>query len=601
MKGFYQDGHQIPVTREELDKLGWDQPDIILVSGDAYVDHPSFGAAVMARIAEHYGFRVAVLPQPNWRDDLRDFKKLGVPKYFFGVTAGAMDSMVNHYTPRRRRRSDDAYTPGGRSGYRPDMPSIVYTQILKKLFPEVPVVLGGVEASMRRLSHYDYWLDKVRPSILTESGADMLIYGMGERPYARILELMQRGVPLESLHNILQTAFRWPAAAELPSLKKVAAKTLPSHEACLADKKEFAKAFMSFEEESNRWSGDRLVQQNGEFLVVVNPPYPPADQKMADLPYDLPYTRLPHPKYHKKPPIPAFEMIRHSVTAHRGCFGGCSFCAIAAHQGKFVISRSEKSIIDEMEKIASMSGFKGHITDLGGPSANMYRMGGVDLSVCKKCKRPSCIFPDTCKNLNYDHKPLLNLYDAVMQVKGVKKLTIGSGLRVDILVGKDKEPTERYALNEYLQRVIRHHVSGRLKVAPEHTEDQVLRGMRKPSFTSFQLFYSKFRKQCREEALPWQLIPYFISGHPGSSDNDMLALAQLVQKMGLQTDQVQEFTPTPMTLATTIYYTGFDPYTGKSIYVARSDAQKVKQKSYFLKEKSGKGGRRVVKKPTYQR
>ncbi len=601
MKGFYQDGHQIPVTREELDKLGWDQPDIILVSGDAYVDHPSFGAAVMARIAEHYGFRVAVLPQPNWRDDLRDFKKLGVPKYFFGVTAGAMDSMVNHYTPRRRRRSDDAYTPGGRSGYRPDMPSIVYTQILKKLFPEVPVVLGGVEASMRRLSHYDYWLDKVRPSILTESGADMLIYGMGERPYARILELMQRGVPLESLHNILQTAFRWPAAAELPSLKKVAAKTLPSHEACLADKKEFAKAFMSFEEESNRWSGDRLVQQNGEFLVVVNPPYPPADQKMADLPYDLPYTRLPHPKYHKKPPIPAFEMIRHSVTAHRGCFGGCSFCAIAAHQGKFVISRSEKSIIDEMEKIASMSGFKGHITDLGGPSANMYRMGGVDLSVCKKCKRPSCIFPDTCKNLNYDHKPLLNLYDAVMQVKGVKKLTIGSGLRVDMLVGKDKEPTERYALNEYLQRVIRHHVSGRLKVAPEHTEDQVLRGMRKPSFTSFQLFYSKFRKQCREEALPWQLIPYFISGHPGSSDNDMLALAQLVQKMGLQTDQVQEFTPTPMTLATTIYYTGFDPYTGKSIYVARSDAQKVKQKSYFLKEKSGKGGRRVVKKPTYQR
>ena len=601
MKGFYQDGHQIPVTREELDKLGWDQPDIILVSGDAYVDHPSFGAAVMARIAEHYGFRVAVLPQPNWRDDLRDFKKLGVPKYFFGVTAGAMDSMVNHYTPRRRRRSDDAYTPGGRSGYRPDMPSIVYTQILKKLFPEVPVVLGGVEASMRRLSHYDYWLDKVRPSILTESGADMLIYGMGERPYARILELMQRGVPLESLHNILQTAFRWPAAAELPSLKKVAAKTLPSHEACLADKKEFAKAFMSFEEESNRWSGDRLVQQNGEFLVVVNPPYPPADQKMADLPYDLPYTRLPHPKYHKKPPIPAFEMIRHSVTAHRGCFGGCSFCAIAAHQGKFVISRSEKSIIDEMEKIASMSGFKGHITDLGGPSANMYRMGGVDLSVCKKCKRPSCIFPDTCKNLNYDHKPLLNLYDAVMQVKGVKKLTIGSGLRVDMLVGKDKEPTERYALNEYLQRVIRHHVSGRLKVAPEHTEDHVLRGMRKPSFTSFQLFYSKFRKQCREEALPWQLIPYFISGHPGSSDNDMLALAQLVQKMGLQTDQVQEFTPTPMTLATTIYYTGFDPYTGKSIYVARSDAQKVKQKSYFLKEKSGKGGRRVVKKPTYQR
>ncbi len=596
-----QDSHHIPVTLEELNKLGWDQPDIILVSGDAYVDHPSFGTAVMARIAEHYGFRVAVLPQPNWKDDLRDFRKLGVPKYFFGVTAGAMDSMVNHYTPRRRRRSDDAYTPGGRSGYRPDMPSIIYTQILKKLYPEVPVVLGGVEASMRRFSHYDYWQDKVRPSILSESGADLLIYGMGERPFVRILELMQRGVPLKSLHNVLQTAFRWPEGKELPPLKKVAAKTLPSHNDCISDKQAFAKAFKTFEEESNRWSGDRLIQRSGDFLVVMNPPYPPADQKVADLPYDLPYTRLPHPKYRKKPPIPAYEMIRHSVTAHRGCFGGCSFCAIASHQGKFVVSRSKRSIIREMEKIASLPDFKGHITDMGGPSANMYKMGGIDLSVCKKCKRASCIFPETCKNLNYDHKPLLQLYDAVMQVGGVRKLTIGSGLRVDMLVGKAKEPTARYALNEYLQRVIRHHVSGRLKVAPEHTEDHVLRGMRKPSFKSFQLFYSKFRKQCREENLPWQLIPYFISGYPGSGDKDMLALAQLVQKMGLQTDQVQEFTPTPMTLATMIYHTGFDPYTGKSVYVAKTDAQKVKQKSYFFKEKGGKAGSRVVKKPTYQR
>ncbi len=582
----------LPVTREELDALGWDQPDVILVTGDAYVDHPSFGIAVMARIAEHHGFRVAVLPQPNWRDDLRDFKKLGVPKYFFGVSAGAMDSMVNHYTPRRRLRSDDAYTPGGRSGYRPDMPSIVYTRILKELYPEIPVVLGGVEASMRRLTHYDYWQDKVRPSILLESGADMLIFGMGERPFIRILELMQRGVPLNKLHNILQTAFVWPKGEALPDLKGVQTKVLPSVEACLADKKEFAGAFRVFEEESNRWSGARLIQSSGDQKVVINPAYPPADLDMADLPYDLPYTRLPHPKYKKKPSIPAFEMIRHSVSAHRGCFGGCSFCAIAAHQGKFVVSRSEQSIIRELEQITSMSDFKGHISDLGGPSANMYGMRGIDESVCKKCKKPSCIFPDTCKNLNFDHKPLLRLYDAAIQLKGVKKLTIGSGLRVDMLVDKPKEQTERYALHEYLQRVIRNHVSGRLKVAPEHTEDLVLRSMRKPSFKSFQLFYNKFMKQCKEEQLPWQLIPYFISGHPGCNDKDMMALAQLVRKMGLQTDQVQEFTPTPMTLATTIYYTGFDPYTGKSVYVARSDTQKMKQKSYFFANKAKRSGRR---------
>ena len=601
MSNGFQNDSFLPVTREELEVLGWDQPDVILVSGDAYVDHPSFGIAVMARVAEFQGFRVAVLPQPNWRDDLRDFKKLGAPKFFFGVSAGAMDSMVNHYTPRRRRRSDDAYTPGGRAGYRPDMPSIVYTQILKELYPDIPVVLGGVEASMRRLTHYDYWQDRVVPSILVESGADMLIFGMGERPFIRILELMQKGVPLQSLHNVLQTAFVWPGDVVLPDLKGIESKKLPSHEACLADKKEFAAAFRVFEQESNRWKGARLVQRSGDRLVVVNPAYPPADQKMADFPFDLPYTRLPHPKYKKKPPIPAFEMIKHSVTAHRGCFGGCSFCAIAAHQGKFVVSRSKQSIIREIDRIATSPGFKGHLSDLGGPSANMYNMGGIDLKVCQKCKRPSCIFPDTCKNLNYDHKPLLNLYDAVMQVKGVKKLTIGSGIRVDMLVGKDKDQTQRYALNQYLQRVIRHHVSGRLKVAPEHTEDHVLQAMRKPSFESFNLFYSKFRKQCKDENLPWQVIPYFISGHPGTSDRDMMQLAQVVQKMGLQTDQVQEFTPTPMTLATTVYYTGFDPYTGKNVVVARSDARKMAQKNFFFKKGSKRPVGRAQKKPAYKK
>ncbi len=577
----------LPVTREEIDALGWDRADIILVSGDAYVDHPSMGVAVMARVAESLGVRVAVLPQPNWRDDLRDFRKLGAPALFFGVTAGAMDSMVNHYTPRRRKRGDDAYTPGGRPGYRPDMPSIVYTRILKELFPDVPVVLGGVEASMRRLTHYDYWQDKVRPSILIESGADMLIFGMGERPFIRIIELMSKGVPLSSLHNIHQTAFLTAKGANIPSMKGIEEIELPSHEQCLSDKKTFAEAFRIFEEDSNRYQGGRLIQAFGDQQVVVNPAYPPADEKEIDRPYDLPYTRLPHPKYRKKPPIPAFEMIRHSVTIHRGCFGGCSFCAIAAHQGKFIVSRSERSILKELEQVTDQPGFKGHITDLGGPSANMYGMGGIEMAACRKCKRPSCIFPSICNNLNFDHKPLLRLYDAAMRVNGIKKLTIGSGVRVDMLVGKHPLRASGYGLEEYTRRLIRHHVSGRLKVAPEHTEPAVLRSMRKPAFKSFELFYSKFRQQCKDESLPWQLIPYFISGHPGCHERDMQALSQKVGKLGLITEQAQEFTPTPMTLATSMYYTGLDPYSGKKIHVAQSDAQKLHQKA-FLTKSSGR-------------
>ena len=583
----------LPSTREEIDRLGWDRPDIILVSGDAYVDHPSFGVAVMGRVAESLGMRVAILPQPNWRDDLRDFKKLGAPKYFFGVTAGAMDSMVNHYTARRRRRSDDAYTPGGRSGYRPDMPSIVYTRILKELYPEVPVILGGVEASMRRLAHFDYWQDKVRPSILIDSGADMLIFGMGERPYVRILELVQRGVPIHSLHNILQTAFVYQADEHLPPLKGVEMLELPSYESVLQDKKSFTEAFRLFEEDSNRWSGRRLIQRHEKQMLVINPAYPPADQKAADMPYDLPYTRLPHPKYNKKPPIPAYEMIRFSVNVHRGCFGGCSFCAIAAHQGKFVVSRSERSVLRELEEVVKMPGFKGHISDLGGPSANMYKMEGIDKSVCRKCKRPSCIFPDICKNLNYDHHPLLQLYDRAMQTQGVKKLTIGSGVRVDMLVGRKPDISQKYGLNAYSKRLIRHHVSGRLKVAPEHTEPTVLKKMRKPSFKSFELFYSKFNEVCKQEKLPWQLIPYFISGHPGSSSQDMLRLAKITARMGLHVEQVQEFTPTPMTLATTMYYTGMDPYTGENVYVARSDSNKKQQKAYFFNKKQQKPNKKA--------
>ncbi len=571
----------LPVTREEIDLQGWDCPDIIMVTGDAYIDHPSFGASVMARVGEWLGMRVAVLPQPNWRDDLRDFRKLGAPRLFFGVTAGAMDSMVNHYTARRRKRSNDAYTPGGRPGYRPDMPSIVYTRILKKMYPETPVILG-VEASMRRFTHYDYRHDEVKPSILIDSGADMLVYGMAEQPFITIIELLNKGIPLSSLHNILQTAFVRNSDENVPPLKNIEELLMPSHEKCLTDKYKFAEAFRMFEENSNRYDGKRLIQNCGNVKVVVNPPYAPAKGKQADFPYDLPYTRLPHPKYNNKPPVPAYEMIKFSVTAHRGCFGGCSFCAIAAHQGKFVVSRSEQSIMHELQKVVQMPGFKGHVTDLGGPSANMYKMGGIDMALCRKCRRPSCIYPSICKNLNYDHHHLLQLYEKASELKGVKKLTIGSGVRIDMLVGRPADITAKHGLDKYASRLIRHHVSGRLKVAPEHTETNVLNTMRKTGFKSFELFYSMFRKQCKTENLPWQLIPYFISGHPGCSDGDMKVLSEKVRHLGLITEQAQEFTPTPMTLATTMYYTGIDPYTGKKLYSAKSDVQKKRQKEFLM-------------------
>jgi uncharacterized radical SAM protein YgiQ len=580
----------LPTSREEMDALSWDQADIILVSGDAYVDHPSFGVSVMGRLAESMGLRVAVLPQPNWRDDLRDFRKLGEPRLFFGVSAGAMDSMINHYTALKRRRSDDAYTPGGRAGFRPDMASVVYTRILKDLYPDVPVLLGGIEASMRRFSHYDYWQDKVMPSILVSSGADMLVYGMGEQAFIRILELMIKGVPFSGLHNIPQTAYLQSADKKIKPLDGVGEQVLPSHQACVNDKQTFARTFRIIEEASNTWNCDRLLQPHNEALLVVNPPYPPADEAVADLPYDLPYVRQPHPRYRKKPPIPAWEMIRFSVNSHRGCFGGCSFCTISAHQGKFIVSRSERSILQEVQKVTEMDGFKGHISDIGGPSANMYRMGGIKTEVCQRCKRPSCIFPGICANLNFDHKPMIGLYDRVLQTKGVKQITIGSGIRYDMLINVPEALMQKYGLHEYLRKVLRRHVSGRLKVAPEHTSPGVLALMRKPGFHSFEMFHQAFRKICREESLPWQLLPYFISGHPGCTEADVSGMASITGKQGLTTELTQIFTPTPLTLATTMYYTGLDPYTGKKVHVGKSLQLRRSQKNRVLGRGRGPSG-----------
>ena len=578
----------LPTTKKEVDLLEWDELDVIIFSGDAYVDHPSFGPAVIGRVIEDEGFRVAIIPQPNWQDDLRDFRKLGKPKYFFGVTAGNMDSMVNHYTASRRLRSDDAYTPGGKAGFRPDYPTIVFTRILKEIFPDVPVVIGGIEASMRRLTHYDYWKDKLEPSILPGSGADMLIYGMGEQPIRAILRLLSKGVPFSSLATIPQTSVVIKLDEPLPVQNKWKDIALHSYEKCLKDKNLFAENFVKFEKESNKIESARLTEIAGDLKVIINPPFPPMNDEEADRTYDLPYMYLPHPRYNKKEDIPAYEMIKYSVNIHRGCFGGCSFCAIAAHQGKQIVSRSERSILNEVEKIIKLPDFKGYLSDLGGPSANMYRMKGKEMKLCKVCSRPSCIWPAVCNNLNANHKELTDLYRKVDKTEGIKKSFIGSGIRYDLLFPEWNKSAGRDE-GEYLEELITKHVSGRLKVAPEHTSPHVLSYMRKAPFELFRKLKKRFDNIRIKHDLKFEMIPYFISAHPGCTDTDMKDLVAEVKSLGIKPEQVQDFTPTPMTLATLMYYTGFDPYSGKKVYVARNIEEKRRQKEYFFWYKKDPG------------
>jgi uncharacterized radical SAM protein YgiQ len=585
----------LPTSKKETDVLGWDELDVIIFSGDAYVDHPSFGAAVIGRVIEDEGFRVAIIPQPNWKDDLRDFRKLGKPKYFFGVTAGNMDSMVNHYTAARRLRSDDAYTPGGKAGFRPDYPTIVYTRILKELYPDTPVVAGGIEASMRRLAHYDYWKDKLEPSILIGSGADMVVYGMGEKPLREMMRLLGKGVPFSSLKTLPQTVISILKDEPLPVQNHWKDISLNSFEKCLSDKKAFSDNFVVFEKESNKIYPARLIEPSGQKKIIVNPPFPPLSEMEADQTYDLPFTYLPHPRYNKKGDIPAYEMIRFSVNIHRGCFGGCSFCAIAAHQGKQIISRSEESVIKEVNKITTLPGFKGYLSDLGGPSANMYRMKGRDMKICETCPRHSCIWPAVCKNLDTDHRALIALYRKVDSIEGIKKSFIGSGVRYDLLFPEWNKNAGK-SENEYLEELISRHVSGRLKVAPEHTSNEVLSLMRKPPFYLFKKLKDAFERITRRNGLKYEIIPYFISSHPGCSDEEMKRLADEVKSLGIRPEQVQDFTPTPMTLSTVIYYTGVDPYTGKKVYVARKPEEKKRQKEYFFWYKNlheGSSGRRA--------
>ena len=559
---------------------GWNELDVILFSGDAYVDHPSFGAAVIGRLLEAQGLKVAIVPQPNWRDDLRDFKKLGKPRLFFGVSAGCMDSMVNKYTANKRLRSEDAYTPDGRHDMRPEYPTIVYTQILKKLWPDVPVIIGGIEASLRRLTHYDYWQDMVRKSILIESGADLLVYGMGEKPITELCQKMKENPFIP--YDIPQTVYVVKGKQTIPpSISEKEDIVLHSHEACLSDKKKEAENFRYIEEESNKYEAARILQHAGNSTVVVNPPYPPMTQGELDMSFDLPYTRLPHPKYKGKR-IPAFDMIKFSVNLHRGCFGGCAFCTISAHQGKFIVSRSKESILKEVKAITEMPDFKGYLSDLGGPSANMYAMHGHDQEKCRKCKRPSCIHPKVCPNLNTDHRPLLDIYHAVDALPGIKKSFIGSGVRYDLLLHESKDPAINKSTKEYTRELIAKHVSGRLKVAPEHTSDSVLHIMRKPSFAQFYDFKKIFDKVNKELNLRQQIIPYFISSHPGCTAEDMAELAVITKRLDFHLEQVQDFTPTPMTVATEAWYTGYHPYTLQPIFSAKTQREKLAQRMFFF-------------------
>ena len=582
----------LPTTKKELDLRGWDEVDVILFSGDAYVDHPSFGAAVIGRTLEAAGYRVAIVPQPDWHGDFRDFKKLGRPRLFFGIAPGCMDSMVNKYTANRRLRSEDAYSPDGRHDMRPEYPTIVYTKILKQLFPDVPVVLGGIEASLRRLTHFDYWQDCLKKCILCDSGADLLIYGMGEKPIVELANQLSslavtsgeahssRFTHHSSLLNIPQTVYL-SRKEDIPGGIRETDIVLHSHEECLKDKRAQAENFRHIEEQSNMMHAQRLLQGVDGQFVVVNPPYPPMTTAELDASYDLPYTRQPHPKYKGKR-IPAYDMIKFSVNIHRGCFGGCAFCTISAHQGKFISCRSKESIIKEVKQVMEMPDFKGYLSDLGGPSANMYGMHGRNLKACEKCRRPSCIHPQICPNLDTNHSKLLDVYHAVDSLPGIKRSFIGSGVRYDLLIYRSKDEAANQAAQQYTRELICRHVSGRLKVAPEHTSERVLYLMRKPSFEQFYEFKRQFDRINREENLREQIIPYFISSHPGCREEDMAELAVITKHLDFHLEQVQDFTPTPMTNATETWYTGYDPYTLEKVFSAKSPKEKLAQRQYFF-------------------
>ena len=560
----------LPITPEEVHLRGWDQLDVIFVTGDAYIDHPSFGVPLLARWLESHGFRVGIIPQPDWRS-VDSFKVLGRPRLFFGVSAGAMDSMVAHYTPARKLRHDDAYTPGNRHGARPKRACIVYTSRLKEAWKDVPVVIGGIEASLRRFAHYDFWEDKVRRSILMDSKADLLLYGMGERPLLELAGRLENGERLPDLTDIRGTAF---LSSSLPvgidGGDAAGTVLLPSFEKVSEDRQSFSDAFRLASLEQNPLNARPLIQQHANRFLICNPPAFPLETAELDRLYALPFTKMPHPSYDKA--IPAWEQIRNSITTHRGCAGGCSFCAISQHQGTRIQSRSEASILQEIRRLSQAKWFRGSISDLGGPSANMYQMRCGSSAARSACRRGSCLAPARCPNLLVADAPGARLLRTVRGIEGVKHLAISSGIRFDLM---DLQPA-------YLGELLAHHVGGLLKVAPEHLVDGVTILMGKPGRVVFEKFLSHFRAESERLGKKQHVLPYLMSGHPGCRLADMVELALLLKKYRLKVEQVQDFTPTPGTLSTCMFYTGTNPFTGKEVYVPRSDREKRLQKALLL-------------------
>jgi uncharacterized radical SAM protein YgiQ len=568
-----------------LEARGWDQVDIIIVSGDAYVDHPAFGPVLIARFLEGRGYRVGILPQPDWQS-AEPFKALGRPRLFFGVAAGNLDSMLNRLTAQKKNRSEDQYSPGGRTGCRPDRATLVYAQRCREAYKDVPVVLGGIEASLRRIAHYDYWSDKVRKSILIDAKADLLVFGMGERPVLEIAERLNRGEPVSALRDIRGTAWIMSESESATAIKDTAVKMgdgkpllLPSFDEVSTDKVAYARAAKLFQLETNPLNARAMIQMQGARGVYYNPPALPlsddagdgSDTDVAmDQLYDLPFNRAPHPMYSE--PIPAFETVKHSVVLMRGCFGGCTFCSITEHEGRRIQSRSSASVLRELREIRRMGDFRGTITDLGGPTANMYKMKCTDPKAESKCRRLSCVHPFICPNLGTDHGPVIDVMKQVRQEEGVKHVFIASGVRTDLAI---RSP-------EYIQELATHHVGGHLSVAPEHVSPEVLKRMKKPEVASYERFSHLFQCASDNAGKEQYEIPYFISGHPGSTLADMVELAQWLKREGYRPRQVQDFIPTPMSIASAMYWTGLDPLTGEPVYVARGLREKRLQKALIL-------------------
>ena len=544
----------LPASRAEMDRRGWDYVDVVFVTGDAYVDHPAFAVGILGRVLEAAGFRVAILSQPDWRS-AEPWRQFGPPRLFFGISAGNMDSMINHYTANKKVRNDDAYSPGGEIGLRPDRATMPYCQRAREAFPGVPVIAGGVEASLRRLAHYDYWSDTVKRSILLDSKADLVVFGMGEQPIVEIARRLSQGETVRDLRDMRGVAYAMGAKETPPEDALV----LPSYEEVKTDKLKFVKATRHIHQETNPLNAKRLVQYHDRQAIVVNPPAYPISQEDMDRIYGLPYTRRPHPMYGGRK-IPAFETVKDSVTIMRGCFGGCTFCSITAHQGRIIQSRSKDSVLSELRTLGQDPNFSGTISDIGGPTANMYQMRCTRPEVEVKCKRLSCVHPKICKLLGTDHGPLIELMRESREVPGIDRVHVASGVRMDLA---QQSP-------EYLEELAAHHVGGHLKVAPEHTDPDVLKRMKKPEINDYQSFDAAFKSASQRAGKKQYTVPYFIASHPGSDLNAMINLALFLKRNGYRPDQVQDFIPAPFDIATCMFYTGIDPFTGEEVYTARN-------------------------------